>query len=68
MDTSTPAAIKVQGLDISGMFWGAIRRPVLDMLNKQGWFHWPYWHEAGIVLLCLIGLYTLIWFYSNWLR
>jgi len=68
----TTASAEIKGLDFSGMFFGAISRPVMKILEKQQWYqvavHWPYWKEALIGTGIFFAFLILLWFYRNWLR
>lgn len=70
MNEATQAAqhIEFKTMDFTGMMLEAVKRPLMQEINRIGWIHWPYWglalKTAGIVLL----LWLAIWFYNNWIR
>ena len=68
-DSATIAATAhIQGIDFSGMFFGAIKKPIYAQLQKTPLWGWPYYKELGIVCAGLILFVILIWLYKNWIR
>ena len=65
---STTAAHITPGIDFGSLFFGALLRPIRAQLDSWAWLKWPYWHIVLIMIGCVIVIYSLYWFWSNWLR